>query len=686
MTRWLMALSVGPVQDFIAAARRTRDLWFGSFLLSEVSKAAALALYEFEKTISGPQAAASCLIFPAPRDPETELAEESELNVANIILAVCAADPKDAASAAKEGAVRRWEAFAEEAKRAAAGYVRDELWRREIEDVVEFYAAWVPFPEGTGYPDVRKRVMGLLSARKNCRDFAPWKGEAGVLKSSLDGLRESVLRDTASKKTFDRLHARLRLRKGELLCAVGVVKRLGGGKKPFPSVSRVAADPWIRGLFASRGEGLEKHRKELVEHCEKLAEDGVLVRVAPPKVPDSGSKVGESLREKTEETQEASSYEPFPFEGASVFPTRLDELLEEEGLIPEPGQSRKTTDLSATWPQVAGEEKGDQARLLFRVDALRAVLRRLQRPECLGEPFPYLAVLVADGDRMGKTISCLGSPEENRNFSRSLSAFAGEAQRIVAAHQGVCVYAGGDDVLAFLPLDTALACARKLHASFGDALKTWGSEGSAPTLSVGLAVGHFLEDLEDLLAFGREAEKLAKGNDLPQDQAKDGLAVVVRSRGGDAQQIRGRWSEKGPLKPLDERLDFWTKVYAQGALPAKFAYEVRGIAAFYKGWQDTVHLSDAARNDLRRLFFRKDVDLSFSVEEAEKDGTSGGGGTAEALKKVMESRIAVVKDGRDIERLADELIIAQWFAEAVAQAEGKTLQGKDAHGEGRVLG
>ena len=40
---YLITLSVGPVQDFIAAARRTRDLWFGSYVLSEVSKAAALA-------------------------------------------------------------------------------------------------------------------------------------------------------------------------------------------------------------------------------------------------------------------------------------------------------------------------------------------------------------------------------------------------------------------------------------------------------------------------------------------------------------------------------------------------------------------------------------------------------------------------------------------------------------------
>jgi CRISPR-associated protein Cmr2 len=38
MTSHLLQLSVGPVQELIAAAQRTRDLWFGSFLLSEISK------------------------------------------------------------------------------------------------------------------------------------------------------------------------------------------------------------------------------------------------------------------------------------------------------------------------------------------------------------------------------------------------------------------------------------------------------------------------------------------------------------------------------------------------------------------------------------------------------------------------------------------------------------------------
>jgi CRISPR-associated protein Cmr2 len=34
---YLMIIGIGPVQEFIASARRSRDLWFGSWLLSELS-------------------------------------------------------------------------------------------------------------------------------------------------------------------------------------------------------------------------------------------------------------------------------------------------------------------------------------------------------------------------------------------------------------------------------------------------------------------------------------------------------------------------------------------------------------------------------------------------------------------------------------------------------------------------
>ena len=41
MTQHLLALELGPVVQIIAAARKTRDLYFGSWMLSEIAKAAA---------------------------------------------------------------------------------------------------------------------------------------------------------------------------------------------------------------------------------------------------------------------------------------------------------------------------------------------------------------------------------------------------------------------------------------------------------------------------------------------------------------------------------------------------------------------------------------------------------------------------------------------------------------------
>ena len=64
MERFLVTLSLGPVQSLIGAARRTRDLWCGSWLLSEAARAAARILHQRQP---------GCLIFPCPEDPDTDL-------------------------------------------------------------------------------------------------------------------------------------------------------------------------------------------------------------------------------------------------------------------------------------------------------------------------------------------------------------------------------------------------------------------------------------------------------------------------------------------------------------------------------------------------------------------------------------------------------------------------------------
>jgi CRISPR-associated protein Cmr2 len=276
---------------------------------------------------------------------------------------------------------------------------------------------------------------------------------------------------------------------------------------------------------------------------------------------------------------------------------------------------------------------------------------------------PYLAVLSADGDKMGAAISGLKSLDKHKEFSQKLSEFAGKAREIVRKYYGCCVYTGGDDVLAFLPLDKALPCARDLHGAFGSLWEGWnfGSDlKKNPTLSVGLAVGHALEDLEFLLKCGRAAEGAAK-NDAAQaeEQKRNGLCVTVRARGNAEMRVHEQWKDKGdedgdPLAvlSLDQRLTFWAKRFAGGRIPSRFPYEVRGAAKLYENWEAGEILNGAMRADVSRVFRRKDV--CFEGNDMKR--------AAEYIEKVIGG------SHESIERLADELLIAQWIGTALETA------------------
>ncbi len=88
---YILALSLGPVQEFIAAARKTRDLWFGSELLSRTARAAALSLHG-QRGVD--------LVFPAPDG----LRDDAYAPVPNKIVAVVDGDPAALAQHARDAA------------------------------------------------------------------------------------------------------------------------------------------------------------------------------------------------------------------------------------------------------------------------------------------------------------------------------------------------------------------------------------------------------------------------------------------------------------------------------------------------------------------------------------------------------------------------------------------------------
>jgi len=161
-----------------------------------------------------------------------------------------------------------------------------------------------------------------------------------------------------------------------------------------------------------------------------------------------------------------------------------------------------------------------------------------------GQPGPYYTILAADGDRMGQALSRLTSKEAHQRFSAQLAEFAGRARGIVTEQRGALVYAGGDDVLAFLPMDKALRCARELREAFDKVAEGLGLD-ETPTLSVGIAIVHIHENLRTALT----------------DVCSSDL-TVVRS-----------WTNQ-PVESY-EQYGEWIR---DGILPSGFAYEIRALA------------------------------------------------------------------------------------------------------------
>ncbi len=249
-----------------------------------------------------------------------------------------------------------------------------------------------------------------------------------------------------------------------------------------------------------------------------------------------------------------------------------------------------------------------------------------------GEGESYFAILALDGDSMGKWISgaktprledvlskeCsavyraaganLGnhrplSPSWHLQFSEALGNFSQHAvRRIVEAYDGRLLFAGGDDVLAMLPADTALACAEALRLAFrGDptlndtargtptqhrdpcrnknvlrsdrttrlfniahpgflqlapgATSRHGADapllddpvnfpvivpGPAADVSVGIAVAHYKSPLQDVVQAARLAEKRAKTT-----LGRSAVAVSLFKRSGEITEWGCKWDGGG---------------------------------------------------------------------------------------------------------------------------------------------
>lgn len=512
MSQYLITLSIGPVQDFIIAARRTRDLWMGSYLLSEISKAAAKALVE-------PQGE---LIFPATDNSSKDLTPCQELdscfNVGNKILGLIEADSlndlKITVNKAKKSAQIRWEEIAKEAKarvlKVKGISIDSTIWDLQINDVLEIYSSWIKYDPQEEYKTQRERLDKLLNARKNTRDFLQNKVDGeGVHKSSLDGLRENLI-DTKNANEWEL--RKLGLNRNESLDITGVAKRIAKKPEQFTPLSRLAIDTWLRGI---------KEQVDLTiirDKLEKLCDYGLCTNVS------------------------VDTFYQLPFDGQLLYSFRID------------AETNKIKNTS---------KEPDKNKVIELLKELKEEVIKLQKE--FGEPLPYMAILHADGDNMGKLLDAMDSLDKHKNISAKLSEFSQQVPTIVRDYFGHCVYAGGDDVLALLPLDQAIACGKELADKFYTIMEAVTPEDiKTPTLSVGLGISHFMTPMSKQLNLARKAEKLAKeGN-------KNALAIILSPRSGAEITFKESWKNDA-----DKVLCKWIEAHIEEEIPRQAGYNLR---------------------------------------------------------------------------------------------------------------
>ncbi|GGG19989.1 type III-B CRISPR-associated protein Cas10/Cmr2 [Paenibacillus aceti] len=510
----LMIFSIGPVQEFIAQARRTRDLWFGSHLLSELSKVVAITIDEQHGELISPY---------FDKDILADKQKLAELKVANKIYAIVETnDPKQIAQTVRKAITKKWREYTEQAKSELQGWINEGAWDRQIKDVIEFYAAWSRLDSDNEYRLVRERTEQLLSARKALRDFK--QNEPGRLfgeqKSSLDAGRESVL-------WMDRYEEfrKKGIKKNETMDAISLVKRLSiqitEGSYSFPSVCETVFKSFQKKVHTN------------------------------PECKVEVDRYYSSLRQRLSSILKLDGDSIDSYDSRLFYESRIDDYVNEHA-------ARNTTEEQRT--EIIKSIKVDLQNLYDRLSTI-------------GVQFtPYYAFIQCDGDGMGDLVRSFATSSEHQNFSKHLSQFASEAKQIVKACEGELIYSGGDDIMAYVPLHRCLEVSNELRKRFAEILQNAvPKDKKAPTLSVGLAIVHMRERLEEVRELARNAEKMAKAR-------KDELAVFFQKRsGGDLMRISLPFSTD-PVNNIQKLIG----LFRQGVLSSQFAYGLRDLYMKYE--------------------------------------------------------------------------------------------------------
>jgi len=627
----ILHFSFGPVQGFISQARRTRDFWGGSYILSYLAGRAILALEETNGDADGTRT----VIFPSVKDDplmqilrgsvEHDDIQGHRKNVGSLPNRFSARIPDGASGEICEDAIK--DAWSEIYKSAFLRLsnctdVTEKIWKGQVEDVWEF--SWCIDEGGKNYD--------TLIHRKNLRTYIPQPeaglkcticGEHEALHNGIRKEKESVLQSVRRfwekvADSFKGMH--IRADGNERLCAVCFTKRVF----PLDSI-RKAYIPWeLRSSFTST-----PYLSSVEWLTAVFTENSREVNMAVERFVDAALAASKAAKPELAEVKQSKTVDTRIETEKETHIRELEDRLKEKKSLGENvkyWEKFKELDGDAFFPDGIRNHKEFLPDLPANAIERKRLIKALKNlTDTVGvSPTPFYAFLLMDGDNMGKLLGENGNvPEEEHKemVSNALSVFTGKVHGIVDEHNGVLVYAGGDDVFAMMPLYKALECASAIKDAYVEAFKENAEHVKKEdgTISAAIVYAHMHVAMGKLINDAHTVlDRIAKDA-----TGRNSFAVRVWKPGGNVITFAKPWVGKDGEDWVNEICFLKDKFKKKGGYSSSFFYRIRELFEILedgneKDGECKYVFSDEQKKQLLVAEYIKSTQNSISKEDAEE--------------------------------------------------------------------